>query len=294
MEGIAIILVNHHGYDDTKECIDSILNDCSSVKRSIIVIDNGDINQSILLQKNYQDIVVFRTQNKGFSAANNLGMRYAFGRGYDNILLLNNDTEVENGFLDKMTIDYDGKSLVVPKILYYHARNIIWYDGGHVNKYTGNVYHDNYGKFDSNEGGTIRDCTFATGCCLLLSKNIVEKVGLFDDNYFMYCEDVDYCLRCLEASISIKYNSNVRIYHKVSASTGNPYTPFSSYYLTRNRLYYITEHKKSFSKCAFYFTIISRFIKIICCYLKGDINYRAYIEGIRDYKRARWGRNPNY
>lgn len=137
----------------------------------------------------------------GFGGGHNVGIKYAIENGADYILTLNNDTTVEVSFIDKLLniIDSDEKiGIVVPKIYFapgfeFHKNKykdqdlgrVFWYAGGNMDWDNVIGYHRGVDEVDKGQYDQIEQTEIATGCCMLIKKEILEKVGLFDKKYFI-------------------------------------------------------------------------------------------------------------
>ena len=226
-ENICIILVNYNGYDDTVECIKSIENsDYDNYK--IILVDNGSKDKNKILNDNYINNaadVIISEENLGFSGGNNLGIKYAQEK-YDPeyYLLLNNDTVITKDTISnlKKGFDFDSKAgIITGKIYYFSEPKTIWAAGGKFNFNTGIADQPELGKIDDGvQYENTCEVSFATGCTMLISKQVINTVGYLEESYFLYAEDTDYCCRVLNAGFKIIYVGKALIYHKVSASTG--------------------------------------------------------------------------
>ncbi len=255
MRSVYIIIVNWNGLKDTYECIRSVLN-ISYKNYTILVVDNGsDKDDSKEIATKFPEVITLRSEsNLGFSGGNNLGIKYAMDKGAEYILLLNNDTIVEKDFLDVL-VNIASKNqtigLAVPKINYYSEPSKVWYAGGYISKFRGAALTEGCGKSDS-KYTEDKFVTFATACCLLIDKRVINDIGLMDENYFLYLEDADYCLRSYNSGYKILFAAQSKIYHKINKSTTkeNNYIPL--YYNTRNRLTFI----KKFYKNIFYFSLL--------------------------------------
>lgn len=282
----AVILVNYRGCDDTFECIESIKR--SSAKVSIIVVDNASENGDYERLKSREDcIAILSEKNLGFAGGNNLGIDYALNNGYENIILLNNDTVIAVNMLEELLKNLDEDVICSPCMYYYYEQDVVWYGGGHINKYTGRAIHNHMGSKEYGEPGYY---TFATGCCMAMSRGVIEKLGHLEDSYFMYCEDAEYCLRAMRNGINIKYVPTARLWHKVSRSTGGGESALFIYYMTRNRLRYIKDYKEVFSITAYPFTVISRYLRALQYLIKGKREWRVFVKAIRDDKQGVIGR----
>jgi len=254
MPSVYIIIVNWNGLNDTSECIKSIQN-ISYKDYNIIVIDNGsNKDESKELSIRFPEVITLRSEkNLGFSGGCNLGIRYSLEKNADYILLINNDTVVEKDFLE-ILIDNAVKNssigLAVPKINYYSKRSNIWYAGGYISKLRGAAVTKGKGKRDNlyNENKYV---TFATACCLLIDKRVINDVGLMDEKYFLYLEDADYSVRSYRSGYKILFVANSKIYHKINKSTLKENNFIPLYYNTRNRLIFV----KKFYKNLFYLSL---------------------------------------
>jgi GT2 family glycosyltransferase len=139
---------------------------------------------------------------------------------------------------------------------------------------------------------TVKNCTFASGCCMMIKANTFKVVGLLDEDYFMYCEDTEFCIRLLKNGIRIKYIPTAKLWHKVSQSTGGSDSAFSTYYMTRNRLNYIKKYCNEFSWTAYPFSLLTRYIRMITC--KDKKKKQAFRQGIHDHIKAVTGKVSPY
>lgn len=252
---VDIILLNYNGYKDTIECIKSLKN-ISYKNLDIIIVDNNstDYSEKIILEfiKNDKNIKFIQTyKNLGFSGGNNIGIKLSLEKKSDYICLLNNDTVVEPDFLEPLIdIMEKDKSIGITsgKIMYYDEPTKIWCAGGYIDEIKACGYHygrdeiDN-GKFDNN-----REVTDLPGCLQLIRAEVFEKIGLYEEKYFLYMEDTDFCYRANKAGYKLIYVSSSKIYHKVSSSTGGQNSPTHLYYMARNRLLFNKVMKLSLIK----------------------------------------------
>ena len=276
MRKTCIILVNYNGYKDTLECIDSIKENISNDYK-IIVVDNKSTDDSLNYLKKIKDIYLIESdKNGGFSYGNNLGIKYALDNDYQNIILLNNDTVVTKDCFDKMVDLSDDKEIGIigNKVLYYDTDKIYSY-GGSINLNRGTAILG-YNQ-DNNKELNDQYVSFISGCCMLIKREVFDKIGLLNEDYFMYYEDVDFCLNASKY-FKLKVINDSVIYHKVSASTGGEENPFAIKYNTRNRIIFMNKYCKK-AKLFFYFT---RIIVLLKYRLKGKKeNYEALKEGIK-------------
>ena len=288
----AIILVNFNRSSDTIECINSIKKETVDV--SVIVVDNcSNEDELLILNKCDEDITIIRSDtNLGFSAGNNIAIKFILEQcsNIKNIILLNNDTVIEPQMIEKLRNRNNGKSISVPRMMYFDEPDVVWFGGGVFNRWTGRAIHVGMNKHIGEYRENSR-CDFATGCCMLIPIDICRKLGCLDESYFMYCEDTEYCLRAKRNGIEINYVPDAVLYHKLGRSSGGGESAFSLYYMTRNRLRYLNDYKEMFFFTATPFTICSRLLRIIQFRLKRKSKSDAIILGLIDYYRGNVGRN---
>lgn len=284
MVDIWTILVNYHGTKDTIECIKSLID--STIETKILVVDNScNQNEVDEISSKYPNVIILaQDKNLGFAEANNIGADYALKHGASHVLLLNNDTVIDRDMISALLNQSDDKSISVPKMYFYYKPNKIWYGGGEIKKATGNITVFHYNQEDPSNERNIY-CSFATGCCMLIPKEIIKKVKyIFRNDFFMYCEDTEFSLRLLENGLNIKYVPTAKLWHKVSISTGGKGSFNSIYYSSRNRIYYIKEHKKYFYPTAIFAAYGTRIIRIIQYRIRGNDLWKAYHKAFLDSK----------
>ncbi len=267
---ISIIIVHYNTPKDTKTCLQSLFAlQHDSFQYHIIVVDNGSkeafsLPSSLLAE--HPEIELIRSEsNLGFSGGNNLGLQYAVDHhDSDFFLLLNSDTVVDPAFLQNMfqlASKEAGIGLVVPKIYFHRGyefwqddyqrdelHKVLWYAGGSIDWQNLLAFHIGVDEVDRGHFDSVSETEFATGCALLLSREALERVGLLDEAFFLYLEDVDYSVRVKEAKLRVLYCPTAKVWHKISRSTGGSGSSLQTYYQTRNRLYFFFKHGNSRNK----------------------------------------------
>lgn len=295
---VLIVIVNFNGAIDTTQCINS-LKKISYKNFDIIIVDNASNEKDkkllgSLLNDNIE--ISYSAKNHGYSGGNNIGIKKAIESNYQYVLLLNNDTVVEKDFLTNLITSIKFKNdigICAPKINYFSDRNLIWSYGGKINKLRGSGFSDFENKVD-NINITNRYVDFASGCCLLIKREVFEKVGLLDENYFLYLEDTDFCMRVTNNGFKILVVSDSKIYHKVNATTSKANLSLPIYYTTRNRLYF---SKKLFSnwhyvvKSYLFFTMHIKFIFWFVS--KKRTNVYVVKKAFRDFKNKKMGKSED-
>lgn len=285
---VAIILVNYNGITDTVECVKSI-EESTYESYEIILVENGSNDYEKIKSNTYlneKTTILFSDKNCGFSGGNNIAIRYALKKDFDYVLLLNNDTVVDKDFLCHLieTSMKFNAGIVTGDIYIYYEKNKLWYSAGEYNKKTGTTLMCGINK----DKKVPVEVNFATGCLLLLSREIIENCGLLSDDFFLYSEDTDYCCNALRKSQKIVWTPNSKIYHKVSASSKEN-SPFQEYYLIRNNLMII--RKYGTNKLYAYSCITWHAIKEI---MRGNYKLVPLLDAWSDFVRQKKGRSSKY
>lgn len=237
---VSIITVNYGHSDVTCEMLHSLYR-ISYPSIEVIVVDNcgPDDNPAIIKEQFPQVELIRASENLGFAGANNLGIRHAKGKY---VLLLNNDTEVTQGFLEPLVqkMNSDPRiGAVSPKIRYYYTPDIIQYAGlTPINSYTIRSRAIGFGEKDTGQYESDSITAYAHGAAMMFSMETVKKIGLMSTAFFLYYEELDWGFRIRKAGYLIYYVHNSLVYHKESVSTGKS-SPLKTYYLNRSRLLYM-------------------------------------------------------
>jgi len=253
---VFVSLLNFNGKQNTLACLKSL----ESISRddfelTVIVVDNaskGGFDLEAKTGNGMSLIVIKNDKNLGFSGGHNVAIKYALENGADYILILNNDTYVDKNFLSQLLevsrIDQN-IGILCPKIYFapgaeFHkdrySKNelgrVFWYAGGRMDWANVGGYHRGVDEVDKGQYNKIEETEIATGCCMLVKKEVFEKVGLLDDKYFLYYEDSDLNMRAKDSNFKIMYVPNSIIWHKNAESSGGSGSVLQDYYITRNRL----------------------------------------------------------
>jgi GT2 family glycosyltransferase len=248
-----VIIVNWNGKNDTDNCLSSLHTiQHHAVDIHVIVVDNGSTDDSLLyLQQKHPWATYLPTgKNLGFTGGNNKGIEYAMGHQADYIWLLNNDTIADKNVLSLLSAFEDPSVGAAASKIYfakgheYHSDRytesdrgkVIWYAGGIIdweNMYASHrgVDEVDHGQYDHNE-----PTPFLTGCSFMIKAEVIKKIGVLDDRYYLYLEDLDWSLRIQKAGWKTMYIPSSVVWHVNAGSSGRPGNPVHEYYFTRNRL----------------------------------------------------------
>jgi len=295
---VGVVIVNYNGFEYVVDCVKSLMLSTWN-NLDIIVVDNGSSDGSVdKLGEMFGDsiIVVDSGVNLGFAGGNNVGIRLALERQCEYILLLNNDTVVDNFMIENLVrcSQISGGAAVAPKIYYYDQPNLIWFAGGGIHWVKGISVHYGLNCLDDGRFDTNKAIDFATGCCVLVPAGVFRKVGLMSEEYFLYFEDTDFTVRLKRAGFNIVYEPHAKLWHKVCAATGRGESKMSIYYGDRNRLYFNWKFNDCCKTQFRFYYLASRFLKVVMWAIKGEFwKIRLLREAIRDFISGKMGMKDN-
>jgi GT2 family glycosyltransferase len=242
----AIVILNWNGWQDTRRCIDSLLADGVAVDQ-LVVVDNGSEDDSAdRIAEAYPDIELLRLgENLGYAGGNNRGVEAALAAGREVIVVLNNDTEVRPGFLAPLTSELarSPDAYVSPRIVYADEPDRAWFGMATVDAKRGIIVHRDEATLTPGErAAEVRATPSITGCCIAAMRDTWLRVGLFDEDYFLIFEDVDWCARANDAGRHGLVVTKSTVAHAVSSSFTRSGVAVSDYYYARNGLRYIRRH----------------------------------------------------
>jgi GT2 family glycosyltransferase len=241
LPSVMAVVLNYNGYEDTVKCIQS-LRSATYPNLSIVLVDNASSDQSgKRLETEYADVPMIRMKNNlGYAAGNNAGIRYALERGAQYVLVLNNDVIVDSAFLEPMihvATKYSDVGIVTCKLFYQSAPKVIYSAAGYFSKLT--CTGVNRGKWLNRirSQNKIVFVDFICGALFLARRTVFSDVGLFNEKYFMYYEDLEYSRRVVK-KFRMVYTPDAVAFHKSGAGKGwRTYSELYLYYHTRNRLW---------------------------------------------------------
>lgn len=268
---VSIVTVNFNQPEVTSALLAS-LQKISYPAFEILVVDNGSEKGCRHLKTTYPEVHFLESKkNLGFAGGNNLGIRQAKGRY---ILLLNNDTEVDAGFLEPMVELFEQVpelGIVSPLLLYHDTRLVQYAGSGGINYFTGRGKKIGNKQPEEKVGKLARQTALAHGAAMLFPRKLIEEVGYLPEIYFLYYEEHDWCEACKRAGYKIFFQGASRVYHKESISVGRA-NPLKTFYLNRNRLLFIRRNAPALQKvCGLVFYALLAFPKNMLLHLlKGE------------------------
>lgn len=288
---IGIVIVNYNGANYQNDALKSIY-ESTYQNFEIIIVDSASKDDSIAMaQKEYPQIhFLLQNENVGVAKGNNIGMKYAMEElDAEYVLLINNDIEIDKNNLEELVKKADENTITVPKIYYYEPHDMIWFAGGKMYWNKGESGH--IGNFETDKGQYDEESIigYAPTCCMLIHRNVIEKIGYEDETVFMYFDDTDICVRMNDAGFKIKYVPSAFMWHKVSSSGGGMDSKVYVYYNFRNKFYFMNKYRNRLEFPARLFTYTKLAAKFILSpvYKKND---KYILKAWIDYRAGRMGK----
>ena len=246
---VSVVSVNYRQAQVTCEMLAS-LRACTYPRLEVVLVDNGSLaDESARFAYHYPGVVNVRTEdNLGFAGGTNLGIRHASG---ELILMLNNDTLVAPGFLEPLVAvltQYPHVGMVSPKIVFHEPAGVIQYAGSFIGQpILGRGTQIGHLEPDRGQYDDTRDTDLPHGACMLVRREVFERVGLLPEFYFMYFEELDFAVAARRAGYCAMYCGASHVTHRQSVSLGAG-SPRKTYYLHRNRVVF---YRRALSRLAY-------------------------------------------
>lgn len=316
---IYIIILNWNGKRDTLACLKS-LEKVTYAPLKTLVVDNGSGDDSVsAIRSAFPTVEVLETgENLGFAGGNNVGIAHALNAGAHLLFLLNNDTEVDPNILTAYVSYFQSHpdAGVVGGCPYlFEQRDQLDHLGGTWNPKTARFELIGNRTFDI-EGLFAKPprLDYACGCALMIKRAVIEAIGTLEPLFFLIWEEADFCMRAQKAGFNVGVCRNAVLYHKVSASFVGGKT-HTNYFWWRNRLLWIERNCSRKEKVQIYLKVLLpelfhlwkiHLLKTIQIFLTRLIsprsdqsrrlekrrNYRAALQGAKDYFFRRFGNGP--
>lgn len=233
---VGFIVLNYNNISSSLSCIDSILN-LGILESDVVFVDNSnsELNCNII-NSNYRGIsTLISGSNLGYAGGNNIGIKYLFERGYDFFIIINNDSKlIDISFLDDLNalpsnVAFIGLNISDKNI---SQRSSKFFEILYKEKFSFDPYYDN----------TFVKDYLISGAGFIISRKIIDKIGYFDENYFLYFEELDFIYRAYcSGYVSLGYIINKP--HLVHERELNSMRPYVWYYLSRNIFYFVRTNK---------------------------------------------------
>ena len=196
-------------------------------------------------------VTYLRDKNGGYAYGINQGIKRALSDGYELFCPMNCDVIVSKNFVStvKQGLSSHPSSILGGKIYYYpgfeyhkerytetERGTVFWYAGGIADWKNAFTTHRGVDEVDKGQYNTLEKTTFITGCLMAYDKSVIDTIGYWDEDYFLFYEDADYCARATNAGISLIYDPSIVMWHKSGQSTSGAASEFQQNYLEKNRM----------------------------------------------------------
>lgn len=299
---VNVVILNWNQTALTLGCLASLskLNSISGDSR-IVVVDNASLDDVVgLVQERYPSVTLVKNnENLGYAGGNNVGIRHALDNDVEWVCILNNDVTVASDFLEILLATaqaHPNVGVVTPLVAEMADRGRVWALGSAVNNATGAVT-----RLHAREpvarwlDQPPFEVDIASGAAMLVKREVLERVGLMDEDFFLYYEETDWCMRIRQAGYRILAVPTSVVWHKVSATLGTT-SPIIDYYMLRNHLRLIARHWHGYQRGRLLLQIVLRNLVTIAAYtVKPHQGQRlpsrnARLMALRDAFLGRWGK----
>lgn len=292
---VAVILLNWNTPQHTSNCIASLQKYCDESLFNIIIADNGSTDNSLsILQTQFPDLTfIDNKQNLGFAEGNNRALIYSLEKKYTYSLVLNTDTIVDEDIVLKLSKHLDAQTNVAavqPAIYWMHDQTKIWNGEGCFNSILGTTNSKTKvpGQQDVNTFKTVK---WLSGCCIMIKNEALKTVGLFNQKFFLYYEDVELSFRFRDAGFELHYLPACKMYHEagVSGKTSSQQkegflSPIIHYYTSRNHIWILRKYANPIYFPIYFFYNLFYYATLLC-YLKirgRNTKVKQLLSGLKD------------
>lgn len=293
------IVVNYNNFADTRECIASLRSASvpPGMDFSILLVDNASSDgSSRALKAEFPDLVCIESEsNLGYAGGNNLGIKRAMAEGADWVWLLNNDTVVDVNVLSHLAEAMRNlpEAGILGSVVYdYGTSDTVQFAGGRLNRCRGTGRR--LSEKEISEAGVVVDCDFVTGASLVARNAMIKDVGMLDEAYYLYLEDLDWGLRAKRRGWKVYVVLDAKVWHKGNSTSARA-RPLITYYVARNSLYLC----RKFMPAYFLPVVVNCFRLRVFNYLvkgliegfsSGELEYaKMGMRGIADFFRGELG-----
>lgn len=295
---VVAVILSYNRRDDTLDCLRTLVRS-TYPNLVLMVLDNGSTDgskEAIALE--FPDIpVVPLAKNRGYSGNNNVGIELSLRLGAEWILILNDDIVVAPdtlGCLVEAAQCRPDVGIIGPMVYHADEPNVIQSAGGEMDNYW-RPKHVAQNEIDIGQCGDLRIVEWVTGCALMIRRETVEQIGMLDERFFCYLEEIDWCLRAREVGWQIALASRAKLWHKGVRRNYQP-KPYVTYYSTRNRFLLLHKHSAPWATrvMAWFETLRTITIWTINPRWKCKQRHRqAMVYAMRDVLTGTWGECAN-
>ena len=303
MKKVFAVTINFNKEEVTKDWLTSMQKmNLDGFTLDLVIVDNASKVPFVLSENEKKaNVHVLRSEdNTGFTGGNNIGAEYALRNKADYILIINNDTITDPDLLKNLldVLERNKKiGMTTPKIYFakghefhkerYKKENlgkVFWYAGGYTDWANIKSVHRGVDEVDRGQYDREEPVDFASGCCMLIKREVIEKLGLFDKRGFMYFEDAILCQRLHLSGYEIWYVPSAKLWHLNAASSGGSGNELQDYFITRNQMLFGMRYAPLRSKVA----LVRQSLRYL---FSGRPRQK---QGIKDYYLGKFGKGTYF
>lgn len=291
---VVVIVLNWNNAPETLGCLESVLR-LDYLNCRVLVVDNGSNDDSVpRIRSQFPEVELLPNEtNLGYAEGNNVGIRHATKTGAKYLLLLNNDVRVASDCLTELVSAaerFPEAAFLGPKVYHLDRPEQIQSAGAQLDSLWRSRQRG-LDEVDQGQFDRLEEVDYVIGGAMLVRVDPLEQIGLLDRDFFIYREDVDWCLRARQLGYSILYVPTARVWHR-SHHTREAQLPFITYYMTRNSLMLIAKHNGG----------VARFMKVLLRQLLTAVTWTvkpkwrhkrierdALLRGLADFFRGKVG-----
>lgn len=245
-ERILAVVLNWNGGELNLDCIESVLA-AGIAPGDLVFVDNASSDGSLELVRARFPRLTFlvNDSNLGFGHGVNRGIEHALERGADAVLLVNNDVVLTGGMLPALLEifeEHPEAGIAGPRVLDRADPSRVWCAGGRLTWRQNLSILEGHGAADGPRFQARREVDYLAGCAMLVRREVFERVGLLDGEYFAYHEDLDFCLSAHAAGFGVWLVGEVAALHAPHHSTGGGYSPGRKYMMGVNTIWFLRRH----------------------------------------------------
>jgi GT2 family glycosyltransferase len=290
---VTVVVLNHENLEATQACLAAVgRNRCRGLR--VVVVDTGALPGAgdILRRSARAAELVSLGENRGYAGGSNAGLKVGLRHRPDWLLVLNDDVILADDCIEKLVATVDGDpriGMAGPTVLHRDAPDTVQSAGGRLAR-DWSAETLGRGRNEADIQSTPRSVDWLSGCALMVRRELCQDVGLLDERYFWYWEEVDWCLRARRSGWQVVHVPGARVWH--SGGQLDIPSELATYYTTRNHLLALKVHRAPplvWCRCSVRLLATVASWSIRPKWRARRANARAMRHGIRDFVLGRFG-----
>ncbi len=258
---ISVVILNYNGAATLRACLHSVFSQQlpDTVRLHVIVVDNASTDDSLVIaRQNFPAVECIKNaRNVGFAAGNNVGIRFALERGTDYVFLLNNDAVLAPRALAALVRARTRRAAIYCPLI-TTPNGDVWYAGAKMRPLRMRVVHNRTRPRSQQR----RRTAIATGCAMLIHKDVFTAIGLLNESYFLYYEDADFARCAARNNIPTYLVPTAQVVHK-EVSNRTDARPTKIYWLTLSAILFFSAHAPLYARALYPIIIPLRRLKAL-------------------------------